>query len=195
MITTDDGVPASRADAKTVGSGLTQTVAVGAPSTLPPPTGAARPVNVTSGCTPGSGNATGAGVTGTLIACVRPGGTVARTGWVIQPAGTSTRASISSGSLVQFPAVTTALTGLPANRSLGTVSADALTSGTSTGTPRGCSSATAARLLRAPVAVRRSLRTPRAGVARRTLFIASDAVHVPVRTSVNVAPSVLTASV
>src|SRR5688572_2416827 len=108
MITTDDGVPASRADANAVGSGLTHTVAVGAPSTLPPPTGAARPVNVTSGCTPGSGNASGAGVTGTLIASVRPGGTTARTGWVVHPAGTSTVASISSGSSVQLPAVTTA---------------------------------------------------------------------------------------
>ncbi len=195
MMTTDEGVPKSRACVKTVASGLTQTIAVGAPSVLPPPTGEARPVNVTSGCTPCSGNAIAGGVTGTLTGIATPGGIVTRTGWAVQPEGASTVTSTASGSLVQLPAVTTAFTGLPANRSFGTVSADAVTSGTSTGTPSGMNSAAAAKLLRAPVAVRRILRTSRAGVVSFAVFISSEAPQVLVRTVVNVVPSVLTAIV
>ena len=188
-------MPASNADVScAAGSGATHVVATGAPSDLPPPTGAACPVKVTSGSTPASGSPAG-GVTVTRIGVTTPGGITARTGAAVQPLGTSTDASTSSGSFVQLPAETGTLTGWPATTACGTVSAVALTCGTSTGTPIGMNSATTARLLRAPVTVKRSLRTLRAGVFNFAVFISSAAPHVLVRTVVNVVPSVLAASV
>ena len=75
------------------------------------------------------------------------------------------------------------------------MSAVALTSGTSTGTPSGMKLRRRGEVVARARGRQAELADARAGVVSRAVFISSEAPQVLVRTSVNVVPSVLTASV